>query len=413
VVAVYAGVGIAWIAFSDAAVRLLVSDPGARHLAQTVKGSLFVAVTSAILYVLVARSDRRLRALGAEVRATVDSMADAVLLVDERVRIVEANRAALQLLGAEREEDVIGPLQDWGARWHLRTADGEPVPFERFAAVRALGGDAHAHYDGILRRADGADVFVSVSASPVELPGARRLVVVVLRDVSPARRLDEAREDFLAAAAHELKTPLAVVKAYAQLMARREPAEARALGVIQRQVDRMSGLVQHLLDASRLRLEPAIGAPERFDLALLAREVAARVRAAAPRHALTVDAAGPAPVVADRARIARVIEALLENGVRFSPEGGPVQTRVEAADGHATLSVRDGGLGIPPDRQGRVFERFYRAHAGTPADPGGLGVGLEVSRDVVERHGGRMWFESAPGEGSTFHFTLPLAEGPA
>jgi signal transduction histidine kinase len=113
-------------------------------------------------------------------------------------------------------------------------------------------------------------------------------------------------------------------------------------------------------------------------------------------------------VVADRDRIARVLANLLENAVRFSPAGGEVRVRIESLDGQAIVSVVDRGIGIPPERQGEVFRRYYRAHAGTEHDYGGLGLGLEVSRAVVERHGGRMWFESAPGAGSTFHFGLPL-----
>jgi PAS domain S-box-containing protein len=409
IVAIYAVLGLVWIAFSDRAVELLFSDPSVHDTVKTAKGSAFVVVTAAILFFFIRRGERAILTLGAEVRSTVDSMADAVLLVDASQRVVEANRAALQLLGATAKDEVLGPLTEWARRWHLRSPDGEPIPPGRYASLRALAGETNVRYDAILRRADGQDVFVSVSASPVERPRGRPLAVAVLRDVSPARRLDEARQEFLAAAAHELKTPLAVIKAYAQLMARREPAEAQALAVIQRQVDRLSSLVQHLLDTSRLRLEVGDETHERFDLAALAGEVVARMRAVAPRHDLRLAAAGPAPVLADRERIARVITSMVENGVRFSPGGGAVETQVQAGGREAIFSVRDRGLGIPTERQARVFERYYRAHAGSPEDPGGLGLGLVVSREIVQRHGGRMWFESVPGEGSTFHFSLPLA----
>lgn len=125
--------------------------------------------------------------------------------------------------------------------------------------------------------------------------------------MSAARRLDETRDEFLATAAHELKTPLAVIKAYAQMVQRRQPAEAPALTVVQRQVDRLDRMVQDLLDTSRLRLETPHGMRERVDVAALASEVVSRATAAAPRHALSVDAPEPAPVMADRARIARVL----------------------------------------------------------------------------------------------------------
>jgi two-component system, OmpR family, phosphate regulon sensor histidine kinase PhoR len=409
IVAIYVVLGIGWIAFSDRLLDALVPDAELQRTLQTVKGIAFVVFTAAILYLLIRGSERGLRALSAEVRATLDSIADAVLLVDAEGRIVEANRALVQLLGATSKDEVIGPISEWSARWKLRSLDGAPVPNERLASMRVLAGEANPRYDAIVQRADGTDVFVSVSSAPVERPFGRRLAVTVMRDVSPARRLDEAREEFLASAAHEFKTPLAVIKAYAQLMARREPEEAHPLAVIQRQVDRLALLVQHLLDASRLRLDPADGRQERFDLASLGREVVEQLRHATTKHDLRVAAGAAVPVQGDRDRIGRVIATLLENGIRFSPAGGPVDVSIESDGVEAIVSVTDRGLGIPRDRQERVFERYYRAHAGMPDDPGGLGVGLDVSRAIIQRHGGRMWFESVLGEGSTFHFSLPMA----
>jgi signal transduction histidine kinase len=280
--------------------------------------------------------------------------------------------------------------------------------------MRVLDGAPSARYDGVLRRVDGARVFVSVNAAAVdEGDGAGRLVVAVIRDVSAARRLDELRDDFLATAAHELKTPLSVVKAYAQLMERRGNGDPQALEVIGRQVDRLTRLVQHLLETTRLGLDGEERRAEAFDLGRLAAETVDGLRAAAPSHDLRLDLSGPAPVVADRDRISRVLASLLDNAVRFSPAGGAVEVRVTARDGEATVSVRDHGVGIPADRQAHVFQRYYRAHAGTSHDYGGLGLGLETSREIVRRHGGRMWFESEPGAGSTFHFALPLAPAEA
>ena len=408
IASIYAVVGLAWIAFSDRVVSALFPDPTTHARAQTVKGTFFVAVTASLLFALIRRSERRVSALGAELRATLDGMSDGVLVVDSRGDIVEANRAAVALVGAASKDEILGPLAEWGRRFQVRSPDGAPLPLERYAALRVLAGEPSAHYDAVLRRADGRDVWVSVAATPIPRPGRRPLAVSVLRDVSAARHLDEVREEFLSTAAHEFKTPLAVVKAYAQLMSRRDAGERRALAVIQRQVDRLTRLLEDILESTRLRSGEGAGRAERFDLVALARAAADRIRPTAPAHALAVEADRPVPVVADRDRIARVLANLLENAVRFSPAGGEVRVRIESMDGQAIVSVVDRGIGIPPERQGEVFRRYYRAHAGTEHDYGGLGLGLEVSRAVVERHGGRMWFESAPGAGSTFHFGLPL-----
>lgn len=411
---VYAVVGLLWIAFSDLAVERLIGDPARRSAVQSVKGALFVLATAALLFELIRRSDLGLRMFGAEVRATVDSMLDAVLVVDRDLRIVETNRAAMDLLGVEGKDELLVPLEAWGHRFALRYLDGSPVPFHRYASVRALAGERVTAYDAVVRRADGRDVFVSVTAAPVRGGGRRLgLAVAVLRDVSAAHRLDQMREEFLATAAHEFKTPLAVIKAHAQLMQRHAPPDPQGLTVIQRQVERLDRLIEHLLDTSRLRFRSGEGRRDTFDLAALAGEVIDRTRQVAPGHLLRVASSGAAVVAADRDRIERVLTSLVDNAVRFSPHGGAVAIEVSVNGQEATVSVSDRGLGIPPERQARIFERYYRAHAGTPDDYGGLGLGLDMSREIVLQHGGRMWFESAPGVGSTFHFSLPLAPGGA
>jgi len=406
-VAIYAVVGILWIAFSDVALELLVTDPAARDSLQTLKGGFYVLATSILLYLLVRGGQRRLVTLGTEIRAAVESMADGVLVIDSS-GIVEANRAALDLLGVASKRDLLGPIEDFADRFRPRTLEGTPIPLSELPSALALHG-VRATRETLLRRADGTEMVASTSAAPVVTPESSGLVIAVFRDVSAAHRLESMRDEFLATAAHELKTPLAVVKAYAQLVQRRVPAEAPALTVVQRQVDRMTRLVQHLLDASRLRLDPSSFVFERFDLAALLAELVSRQGATSPAHQIALSADGPVPVRGDRDRIARVISSLLDNAVRFSPQGGPVKARVARSGGEVEVSVADEGLGIPADRQDRVFERYYRAHAGTPDDYGGLGLSLELSREIVVRHGGRMWFESASGQGSTFHFSLPAA----
>ena len=405
VVLIYAMLGLLWIGFSDQVLQLVVRDAALRDRLQTVKGAFFVLATSAVLFELVRRGHRRLLTFGTEIRAAVESMADGVLVIDS-AEIVEVNHAAVELLGASGKHEVLGDLESFVHRFQPRAVDGTPLSLAELAASAALRGERSTR-DEVLRRVDGSDVVVNVAAAPVVGLGDRALTISVLREVSHAPRLETMRDEFLATAAHELKTPLAVVKAYAQLVQRRVPAEAPALAVVQRQVDRMTRLVQHLLDASRLRLEPGAGPRERFDLSLLVSEVIDRVREADPGRQLTLVAPGPVSVRGDRDRIGRVVQSLLDNAVRFSPRGGPIETRVVLDADRAEVSVTDHGLGIPLDRQERIFERYYRAHAGTADDYGGLGLSLDMSKEIVTRHSGRIWFESAPGQGSTFHFSLP------
>lgn len=410
IVIAYLVFGVSWVVFSEQILDNFVGHAPTAIWFQTVKGILFVLATAGLLYGLIRRNERGLQEVTAELRSTLDSMAEAVIVVDAGSRIVEVNRAAVELLGETGREALLVPMEEFGRRYEPRYRDGTPIPVRHFAWVRSLDGDRVHGFEGTVRSADGRDVHVSVSAAPVA-GGSAPLVVAVLRDVSATWRVEQMRDEFLATAAHEFKTPLAVIKAYAQLLQKRDP-EAQALTVIQRQVERLNRLVHQLLDASRISVD---GKPIRevVDLGRVAAEVLDTMRPTAPGHALTLTSVPGAEVRADRPRIERVIASLVDNAIRFSPRGGSVEVHVERRADEVVCAVTDHGVGIPTDKQERIFERYYRAHAGTPEDYGGLGLSLDVSREIVTRHGGRMWFDSVPGRGSTFSFALPAAQGEA
>ncbi len=413
IVSLYAVVGAAWVLFSDRVLELFVRDPVRRDAIASGKGVVYVAVTALLLLFLIRSQHAERRVRDAELRTVLDSMPDAVLVMDRSSTIVDLNRAALDVFAASERRELLVPVAALLERVHLRHADGRRLDPTRSASRRALGGESVVDFEALMRRLDGREVFISISSSPVlARPGEPpRLAVAVVRDISDVKRFEEMREDFLATAAHEFKTPLAVVKAYAQLMHKRGQGDLAALDVISRQIDRLTRMMQQLLEVARFRVGGAELSRERFDMHALVSEVADRLRLQADGRNIVVDLpSNPASVVGDRERIGQVIGSLLENALRFSPQGGDVEAALARQGGEAIVSVRDHGLGIPTDRQSRIFERFYRAHAGTPHDYGGLGVGLGMSREVVTRHGGRIWFESAPGEGSTFFFSLPLAE---
>jgi signal transduction histidine kinase/HAMP domain-containing protein len=224
------------------------------------------------------------------------------------------------------------------------------------------------------------------------------------------------RDEFLSTAAHELKTPIAVIKGYVELLRRRIAAgrplhETQVLEVLERQCNRLTRLIQDFLDVARAEYGQLELRSERCDLAALVRAVVERLQATTSAHCLELCVIASAPVVVDRDRIEQVVENLLSNAIKYSPGGGHIWVTVDVQAGDAVVSVRDEGIGIPSDRQAQLFERFYRAHAGTPHDYGGMGIGLHLSREIVARHGGKIWFSSVEGEGSTFTFSLPIAGG--
>ncbi len=180
--------------------------------------------------------------------------------------------------------------------------------------------------------------------------------------------------------------------------------------MIARQCDRMDRMVRDLLELSRVQGARIRLSTEPVDLSRLAADAVERMQTLARGHRLTVAGAIPgALVLADRERIDQVLVNLLDNAIKFSPRGGDIVVRVEPGGQEVVLSIADRGIGIPPERQGRVFERFYQAHAGELPTPGGMGVGLFLAREILEMHAGRIGFESAKGEGTTFFLALPRA----
>jgi signal transduction histidine kinase len=174
-------------------------------------------------------------------------------------------------------------------------------------------------------------------------------------------------------------------------------------------VDRLTHLVQQLLEAARLPFGSAPTAIAVIDLRELVSAVVRRCGRSTRVHRvrLSTSARRPVWVRVDPERVALALANLIDNGVRFSPAGGVVDVSLRVSRSEALVSVRDQGVGIPLDRQGRLFEALYRAHAGTPEDHGGIGIGLAITRQIVTGHGGAVWFRSAAGIGSTFAFSLP------
>ncbi len=231
------------------------------------------------------------------------------------------------------------------------------------------------------------------------------------------QELVRSREEFLSIASHELKTPLTILKASAQILSRQvlqsDLDRNRITGCAQRlqvQVDRLETLVADLLDASRLQQGHLELRPEPYDLREIAGEILARFQDAPERsehHRLTLDAPTPVIGLIDPARLDQVLTNLLSNALKYSPAGGEVRLAIHQCGDQALIAVSDQGIGITPTEQIRLFQPFSRGDAVRGIS--GTGLGLYISRQIVERHRGTLTVESQPGIGSTFTFRLPLA----
>jgi len=232
------------------------------------------------------------------------------------------------------------------------------------------------------------------------------------------RRANQRLDEFLDVTSHELRTPLTVVKANVQILSKlAEPGtmQAQLTGRTLRQVDRLTRMVNDLLDVTRIQAGKLDLHARQRDLAEVVRETVEEQRQVAPERRIELAPAtgleDGLPVRADADRIGQVLTNYLTNALKYSPADRPVWVELKRLDGQARVAVRDEGPGLAPEQQARVWERFHRV-PGVEVQSGphmGLGLGLFITRQIVERHGGAVGVESARGQGSTFWFTLPLA----
>jgi signal transduction histidine kinase len=314
--------------------------------------------------------------------------------------------------------------------------DGRPQALEDFATLRAVQtGESVYHYQEIIVHRDGTTLPILVNAVALDplalglsLPDdahdssgtSEPAAIVVQQDVTALKEAEQLKDEFIGIAAHELRSPLAVVKGFAQTLIVQTKRgkgpeladwQMEAIQDIDQATSRLVELTEDLLDVTRLqagRLELQF---EPTDLVALVQRTVRRFRVTTERHQITLKAAEEHIVVTvDPRRIEQVVSNLISNAIKYSPNGGNVEiaVRKDKDSTRALLSVHDYGIGIPAHQQGRIFSRFMRADNAHAHNIGGNGLGLYLCRELVERHDGRIWFESVEGQGSTFYVSLPL-----
>jgi PAS domain S-box-containing protein len=371
------------------------------EMLQAVVGQLSVALRNAELYSEVEGGQRRLAAV-------VGGIADGVFVIDPEGNIALWNPAAESILGYSADEALGRP---WRSLVQGHHADGRAFGA---GGEELRRGQALLNRDALIRTRAGDDLWLSLSVAPLEVDG-RAFRVVVFRDISAYKQVEQLKSDFVATVSHELRTPLASIKGYAATLLqhgdRVEPRiRSEYLTIINEEADRLNAMVSELLDVARLERErgPAPCVPT--TLAPIAERVVELARARTDRHELSVVVPDDLVVEAVPELVEQVLTNLVENAMKYSPNGGPV--RVEGrpdAEGRIELAVSDRGIGIPLEWQTELFRPFARVESVLTRETEGAGLGLYICRQLVERMGGTIDLTSQPGQGTTVTVTLNAA----
>jgi len=369
-----------------------------------------VAVRNARLY-------HQLEAERSRLATIVENSANGILILDAERRVLVINQAMAAMLGMAPVSAIGKSCQEVLT---LQNVEGDDLcqteNFTGFPNQESL------HCEGDLQRPGGSRLTVSVTYTPLYDDEDRLVNIIVnVHDITRFREEEEIKSTFTSIISHELKTPVALIKGYAQTLARPDAAwdaetARQSLEVIEEEADRLEALINNLLDVSRIQASGLRLDYADVNLERLARKVAEAYRTQTTSHQIEVDFPEELPLIwGDEERLRQVLTNLVSNAIKYSPQGGLIRIggwteKLNGAESKArvVLYVADQGIGIPAEDLPKVFDRFYRVDSSLRRSTAGAGLGLYLARAIVEAHGGQIWVRSEAGKGTTFFIALQL-----
>ena len=374
-----------------------------RNLLQSFANQAAIAVQNAQLYTQVTREKQRLDAL-------LDSAADGILIMSPDHTIERCNPAFCRLWG-EKMEDIQGLAHEDIVRW-TRLVQGTKLE-EAEAGGWPLTAHATLYVEGDLARPSGVPLAVGITYAPL-LSGDGNLlnIIAMVRDITHFREAEELKSVFISVISHELKTPVALIKGYVGTLRRDDANWEReiiqdSLEVIEEEADRLTDLIENLLDASRLQAGGITLNLADVAFEIFAERVAQKFRTQTDSHTIVVDFPPEFPIVlADEERLEQVLSNLLSNAIKYAPAGGEIRIGGKVRPEQIIICVQDQGPGIAPGDIPHIFDRFYRADSASRTTKG-AGLGLYLTRAIIEAHNGRIWVDPRPEGGARICFSLP------
>ncbi|MEN9558708.1 MAG: hypothetical protein RL141_1077 [Candidatus Parcubacteria bacterium] len=352
-----------------------------------------------------------------EVNAIVTSVGEGLIALDGELKVVLANEPAGKLFGLPLDRIIGQPMQALARMLH----GNQEIEPDRYPEAIALKTKQTVVLDLTEDRsyhASSGRIFsVAVTATPLVLGGAVQGVVMVLRDIGELKQLEQARIGFISIASHQLRTPLTSMRWFAEMLIGGDagvmtPDQKHFVERIYEGTDRMIGLVNLLLQIARVEAGRIKVEPKPIDFKNTIRGLTVALKSFLEAKTQTIDVQttpDPFPLIPmDQEVIWQVLQNLLSNASRYAPVKSAIEIRIVSKDPVVEFSIRDHGIGIPKESQGRIFEKFFRADNALKLVPEGSGLGLSLVKSLVEGWGGKIWFESEEGKGTTFYFTIPL-----
>ncbi len=367
-----------------------------------------IAVHNAQLYEHINQDRKRLSAI-------LQHSGDGVMILDSHQEILQVNRAFERMLGLSAD-DAIGLNQDEVLIWETIEGDDLRDALEDGWPYNSDDKRSETFYvEGDVERHDGIAISLGITYAPL-FNSSGHLVTIIgnIRDITNFRKAQEMQNIFISTISHELRTPVALIKGYANTLSRDDATWTEdiirdSLAVIEDEADRLTELIDDLLTASKIQANRGVQlnlADIRLDK--LAKEALERQRTQSNNHDFNYSFPDDFPSIqADAKKIRQVMDNLLTNAIKYAPDGGKITLGGRYNEHSVTLFVQDEGAGIPAPEIDKIFDRFYRVDGSLTSKTKGTGLGLYLVKAIIEAHGGKIDVKSQAGHGSTFYFTLP------
>lgn len=338
----------------------------------------------------------------------INSLSDGVVVVDEKKQVVMVNHAFERICDIQKNNILGKPIDNILKLFN----EDIVVTFEQYSKT-----DGASVRKNLRLKTSQGETPLSLIIAPFDLAGQKNASLITIQNLTEEKQLEEMKVDFVSMAAHELRTPLTAIRGYASLLQMHyaNHLEDTAKELLTRLIvstTNLANLIDNLLSVSRIERNSMIIDRKPIDLPIILTDVfdSFKQQAQTKHQSYTLSIPEQMPkVMADPFRVGQVFINLISNAINYTPEGGAISINIQTKDDHLEISVQDSGEGIPPEALPRLFTKFFRVSGSLEQGSKGTGLGLYITKSIIEMHHGKIWAESTVNKGSIFTFTLPIA----